>query len=595
MISRDSLKGITSVIAVGLAIFQIYFTAGFGIIDSQLLRTIHLGIVLALVFLYFPPKKLQEGEREHPGWLALDLVLICGAFATAYFLASDIDYYMERIRYVDPVSDAETVCATAAVLLVLEATRRVAGLPLVIVASAFLAYGLGGQYLPGILRHDGVTYKMLCEQLYLVTEGLYGIPLAVSSTMIFAFVMFGCFLQRAGLGQVFLDLACVLTRRSKGGPAKVSIFASALFGSISGSAVANVYSTGTFTIPLMKRVGYHGNDLERIEKLNALSRRICAEVPDPETAQRWLKETTAAVRSYAVWTYYLGNFMAAAGFCCVFGGTVRDWLWAGLSGLIIGFVTRCMDRLEVNPFFSTIAASFLMALPAYLAAGLGWLDCVAVVIIGALMLLVPGLLITNSMRDIIYGDTSSGVSRIVQVLLSAFAIALGTAAAWHVTTPIYGHAEAAAALTYPLWAQGIATFFACMGFVILFNVHDWGSVLCALGSALTWIVYLLCSRAGFSIYSANFFSEVVAAVYSEGMGRWRKCPVTSYLVISSIPLLPGAGIYYTMSIGLSGSVQAALQKGLETAGIAGSLAVGILLVSTVFRAVNARRHPAAHL
>ena len=217
------------------------------------------------------------------------------------------------------------------------------------------------------------------------------------------------------------------------------------------------------------------------------------------------------------------------------------------------------------------------------------------VLMSVLFILVPGLLITNSMRDIIYGDTSSGVSRIVQVLLSAFAIALGTAAAWHVTTPIYGHAEAAAALTYPLWAQGIATFFACMGFVILFNVHDWGSVLCALGSALTWIVYLLCSRAGFSIYSANFFSEVVAAVYSEGMGRWRKCPVTSYLVISSIPLLPGAGIYYTMSIGLSGSVQAALQKGLETAGIAGSLAVGILLVSTVFRAVNARRHPAAHL
>ena len=128
--------------------------------------------------------------------------------------------------------------------------------------------------------------------------------------------------------------------------------------------------------------------------------------------------------------------------------------------------------------------------------------------------------------------------------------------------------------------------------MILFNVHDWGSVLCALGSALTWIVYLLCSQAGASVYSANFFSEVVAAVYSEGMGRWRKCPVTSYLVISSIPLLPGAGIYYTMSIGLSGEVQEALQKGLETAGIAGSLAVGILLVSTVFRAVNARRRRA---
>ena len=125
--------------------------------------------------------------------------------------------------------------------------------------------------------------------------------------------------------------------------------------------------------------------------------------------------------------------------------------------------------------------------------------------------------------------------------------------------------------------------------MILFNVHDWGRILCALGSALTWIVYLLCIRAGHTVYSANFFSEVVAAFYSEAMGRWRKCPVTSYLVISSIPLLPGAGIYYTMSIGLSGAVQEALQKGLETAGIAGSLAVGILLVSTVFRVMNVRK------
>ena len=346
---------------------------------------------------------------------------------------------------------------------------------------------------------------------------------------------------------------------------------------------------------IMRRIGFHGNDLEKLEKLNELSRHICEEQPEVDEAMAWLHQTLAACRTYRTGVFYLGNVLVGLGFSLVFGGTLRDCLWAGVMGLIIGLVTRFMDRQEANPFFSTIAASFLMALPAYVAAGLGWLDCVAVVIIGALMLLVPGLLITNSMRDIIYGDTSSGVSRIVQVLLSAFAIALGTAAAWHVTTPIYGHAEAAAALTYPLWAQGIATFFACMGFVILFNVHDWGSVLCALGSALTWIVYLLCSRAGFSIYSANFFSEVVAAVYSEGMGRWRKCPVTSYLVISSIPLLPGAGIYYTMSIGLSGSVQAALQKGLETAGIAGSLAVGILLVSTVFRAVNARRHPAAHL
>ena len=344
---------------------------------------------------------------------------------------------------------------------------------------------------------------------------------------------------------------------------------------------------------VMKRVDFHGNDLESVEKLNALSRRICAETPDPSVAAQWLEETLRERRHYSVPIYYLGNFCAAAGFCPVFGGTLRDSLFAGLLGLIIGFVSRQMDRRETNPFFSTIVEAFAMAVPAYLAAGFHLVDYIDFVIIGALMILVPGLLITTSMRDIIYGDTNSGINRIVQVLLSSFAIALGTAAAWHVTTPICGHAEAAAALTYPLWAQGLATFVACLGFVILFNVHDWGSVLCALGSALTWIVYLLCSRAGASVYSANFFSEVVAAVYSEGMGRLRKCPVTSYLVISSIPLLPGAGIYYTMSIGLSGEVQEALQKGLETAGIAGSLAVGILLVSTVFRAVNARRRRAS--
>ena len=341
----------------------------------------------------------------------------------------------------------------------------------------------------------------------------------------------------------------------------------------------------TKPLTIMKRVG---NDLERIEKLNALSRRICAEVPELAEAQRWLKETVAGVRSYAPGVYYLGNFIAAAGFCCVFGGTVRDWLWAGLSGLIIGFVTRWLDRLEVNPFFSTIAASFLMALPAYIAAGLGWLDCVAVVIIGALMLLVPGLLITNSMRDIIYGDTNSGVNRIVQVLLSALAIAMGTAAAWHITSSLYGQ-TAASTLSYPFWLQAIAIAVACTGFVILFNVHGWGRCLCALGGVVTWMAYLLCGELGLGPYGANFIAAAVAAVYAEGMARARKYPVTSYQVISAVPLLPGAGIYYTMSLGLNGSTQLALQRGFATAGIAGSIAAAILLVSSVVRLFTAQR------
>lgn len=342
---------------------------------------------------------------------------------------------------------------------------------------------------------------------------------------------------------------------------------------------------------VMKRVGFHGNDLESVEKLNALSRRICAETPDPSVAAQWLDETLKGRRHYSVPVYYLGNFCAAAGFCPVFGGTLRDSLFAGLLGLIIGFVSRQMDRRETNPFFSTIVEAFAMAVPAYLAAGFHLVDYIDFVIIGTLMILVPGLLITTSMRDIIYGDTNSGINRIVQVLLSAFAIALGTAAAWRITSGLYG-LPVSTGVVHPFWVQGLAVLVGCVGFAILFNVHGGGMWLCTLGGVATWMVYLLAQQLGYGVYSMNFFATLVAALYAETMARIRKYPVTSYLVVSTFPLLPGAGIYYTMSLGLAGDFHAALAKGLETAGIAGCLAVGILLVSTLFRlpAEWKRRH-----
>lgn len=339
---------------------------------------------------------------------------------------------------------------------------------------------------------------------------------------------------------------------------------------------------------LMRRIGFHGNDLEKLEKLNELSRRICAGRPEVDTAMSWLEQTLAARRSYSAAAVYLGNLLVGLGFCLVFGGTLLDCLWAGLMGLIIGVVTRFMDKQEANPFFSTILASCLMALPAYAAAGLGWLNSPDAAIIGTLMILVPGLLITNSMRDIIYGDTNSGIFRIVQVFLTALAIALGTAAAWHLTAGLYGQ-TASATVNWPAWAQAIAVFIGCCGFCILFNVHGRGMVLCVAGGVAAWMLYLLWRALGFDVYAANLFAAVFAALYAEVMARLRKCPATPYLVIATLPMLPGAGVYYTMSLGLDGRMMTAVGKGLETVGIAGSLAVGILLVSTVFRLINRRR------
>lgn len=333
----------------------------------------------------------------------------------------------------------------------------------------------------------------------------------------------------------------------------------------------------------MRRIGYHGNNMEAVERYNALSRRICAETPDVDTAMRWLRETKASCRIYSLPMQLFGNAIGSFGFSLFFGGTLTDGLWAALCGIIIGLVGKVMSDWKANPFFDTIASSFCAALVAYSVAGLGLTNNVDTVIIGALMILVPGLLFTNSMRDIIYGDTNSGINRVVQVVLIAMAIAMGTAAAWQATIPLWGQHISAPTVTYPFFSHVVISFVGCIGFAIYFNVHGGGIFLCALGGGLTWAVYLIAMRLGCGVVGANFWAALAASAYSEIMARIRKYPAISYLVVSMFPLLPGAGIYYTMSYILQNDTAMAWQKGLETISISGVMAVGILLISTVFR------------
>ena len=334
----------------------------------------------------------------------------------------------------------------------------------------------------------------------------------------------------------------------------------------------------------MRRIGYHGNDMERVERYNALSRKICAEKPDPETALQWLRDTKKLCRKYSLPMVLVGDILGSFGFALFFGGTLLDGFWAGICGIVLGLVDHMMSKLKANPFFSTIASAFAMALAAYIIAGLGLTDNVDTTIIGALMILVPGLLFTNAMRDVIYGDTNSGINRLVQVVLIAVAIALGTAAAWRATEFIYGHPGGAPTVVYPWLIQILVSFIGCIGFAIYFNIHSWGVLICSLGGALTWAAYLVAAELGCTVVGANFWAAVVAAAYSEIMARLRKYPALSYLVVSAFPLLPGAGIYYTMSYILQNNTDAAWAKGTETAAIAGVMAVGILLVSTAVRA-----------
>ena len=252
---RAALKPVFTVLAILLALFQIYTTGGFAVFDSTLQKVAHLALVLSLAFLWVPIKSFRKSVE--PTLLVLtDIVFACAALSVGIYFFACANEILQRVPYVDPVTDADLLFGTLAVLLTLEVVRRTAGLPMVIVAVLFICYALFGKDLPGPLRHNGVDYPLLIAHLFLGSEGLFSTPLASASTMIYAFVLFGAFLECSGMSTLFIDLSCLLTRKAKGGPAKVAIFASALFGSISGSAAANVYGTGIFTIPLMKRVGY---------------------------------------------------------------------------------------------------------------------------------------------------------------------------------------------------------------------------------------------------------------------------------------------------------------------------------------------------
>ncbi len=336
----------------------------------------------------------------------------------------------------------------------------------------------------------------------------------------------------------------------------------------------------------MRRIGYHGNDLDGVERFNGLSRAICNRKPAPQEARKWLQQVRSMARTYTMPLYLLGNFLGGFGFGFFFGGRLADAFWAGICGIVVGLAGKVLSTLKANQFFSTIISAFVSAFIAYSAASFGLMSNVDASIIGTLMILVPGLLFTNAMRDIIYGDTNSGINRIVQVLLIAMAIALGTAAAWGVTDALWGHAPVAGTVVYAAPFQCFVSLIGCVGFAILFNVHGFGVWLCAIGGMLTWAVYLLASHFGAGVVGANFWAALFASAYSEIMARIRKYPAISYLVVSIFPLLPGAGIYYTMSYALEGAMTQVLTKGLETASIAGVMAVGILMVSTAVRVLN---------
>ena len=333
----------------------------------------------------------------------------------------------------------------------------------------------------------------------------------------------------------------------------------------------------------MRRIGPHGNDLDAVEQYSNLSRAICNRRPEPEELLDWLQYVEDRRRSYTTFIQAVGHFVSAFGFCFTFCGSFADAICAGLCGLVIMAVDKFMDRLNSTQFFRTIIAAFCMAFIVYFAHHVGLVPNADAAIIGALMILVPGLLFTNAMRDVMYGDTNSGLNRLVLVLLIAMAIALGTAAALKIATGWWGAPNGTGLVDYGFWMLNLGCFIGCVGFSVYFNIHGPGILVCSIGGVLTWSTYLIAQDLGVGLIYANLIGGIVASTYAEVMARIRRFPAISYLVVSLFPLLPGAGIYYTMDYAVQNEMTRFAQKGYQTAAIAGALALGILLVSTAFR------------
>jgi len=359
--------------------------------------------------------------------------------------------------------------------------------------------------------------------------------------------------------------------------------------SVPNSLIITILLPDGLPITQLCRIEHHGNDLDGVEQYNHLSRRICAEKPEPDEALQWLEETEKARKQYPLPMVLFGYLLVAGGFCVFFGGAVADSLCAGICGLMLGLVDHFLGKVRTNVFFQKIIAAFAMALVAYGLGALGLAENVDMVVIGTLMLLVPGLLFTNALRDIIFGDTNSGINRIVEVLLIAAAIALGTAAAWNFATAAWGMPVFAAALDHSSVLTCLADVVACIGFVIVFNIHGYGNALCALGSGITWAAFCITSWLGGGELFCCFIATVIAAIYAEIMARVRKYPAISYLVISLLPLIPGAGIYYTAQQAIQRNLDGFIAYGTNTLATAGIMAVGILLVSTVVKMIHVQR------
>ena len=248
---------ITVLVSIAFCVFQLYATLS-GRIPAQIVRASHLAFVQFLAFLLFPAAKSMPKDT-------LPLYDVFLAFVGAGCWCYYIINFESIVRRAGAYTPLDIAVGVLGIIILFESCRRIVGLPIMIIAGSFILYAFIGKYLPGFLNHRGYKLTRVVSHLYYTTEGIMGTPIGACSTFIFLFILFGAFLEKTGIGQFFIDSCNAIAGGASGGPAKVAVLSSALLGTVSGSSVSNTVGSGSFTIPMMKRLGYRGEFAGAVE------------------------------------------------------------------------------------------------------------------------------------------------------------------------------------------------------------------------------------------------------------------------------------------------------------------------------------------
>ena len=595
-----------TILSIALALFHL-FVAAFGTPDSRSFRSTHLTVMLVLAFLLKPMLRkspheplIVQGDPGNPKRVlgfAVDLTLVTLCLFVQAYTLFDVEAFQEREADLIP---SDVVVGSIMVGLVLEATRRVVGWTMVCLASFFIVHSLYAPYFFGLLYGPPISFERYIDVIFLRTEGIFGVPVYVASTYIVLFILFGAILIRSGAGRFFIDLAIALTGHRTGGPAKASVVASALMGTMSGSAVANVVTTGSFTIPMMKKLGYRPRFAAAVEacassggqitppvmgaaafiiaeflRINYLWVVVAAIVPtilyfatiyfmvhleaEKHGIKRIARDRLPRFRDVLARGWHLLLALAILMTFLALGFTpMLAAFWAILAIVVLSFA-NANTRMSAVDLFAALESGVRAAMPVSIACA-----C-AGIIIGSLFASELGLKFTNSVIAL-----SGGYLFVLLVLTALAAIILGMGMT---TTAVY---ITVAALIVPALVEVGVVPMAAHLFAFYYGVVSGitppvalaAFAAAALAGTPQMSTAVESARLGIAKYIVPFAFVYNPALVFEGP-LW----LTAY---SGLSVLAGVG---ALSVAIEGWLYGALTPGLRV--LAGAAAVGLMYAPTI--------------